>query len=394
MLTADQRRASSCNRARVDRAPGARRHASRDRDDGLAGRVRRVRDDQGARAAARLPRHAAESRRPRRRGQPVRGRFGQRGSALSAGHRRRAARSVAGDLGARAARRDRGPARRLHDRRPRSRGGTRRPIAGCCCPRSRRSGAGTPNSSCVRPASRRGFLPTPGGTAPGCSGSRRKCSATDAAARRAPLHRRRPASRRRPCGRDTLRGAADLHQVGGAMARPGAAAGRNRPLPAPRGGDRHRAGRGAQQLSDQHRRRGAAAARAVARGARRGIRPRRGAGPVRARHAPRLVHDRQRAGGAAADCAGPSHIAALAAPRCTADPPRAHRRAGHQPRPPLRTSRDDPRARSTGRRGLASASTPATCCRRDTISVPNRGIAGPSRRSIGSSASTASRSFT
>ena len=38
---------------------------------------------------------------------------------------------------------------------------------------------------------------------------------------------------------------------------------------------RHRAGRGAQQLSDQHRCRGAAAARAVARGARRGIRPRR-----------------------------------------------------------------------------------------------------------------------
>ena len=42
---------------------------------------------------------------------------------------------------------------------------------------------------------------------------------------------------------------------------------------------------------------------------------------------------------------GPSRAAALAAPRCTADPARAHRRAGHQPRPPLRTSRDDPRAR-------------------------------------------------
>ena len=86
---------------------------------------------------------------------------------------------------------------------------------GLLLPRSRRSGAGTPNNSCVRPASRRGFLPTPGGTAPGCSGSRRKCSATDAAARRAPLHRRGPASRRRPCCRDTLRGAADFHQVGG-----------------------------------------------------------------------------------------------------------------------------------------------------------------------------------
>ena len=59
--------------------------------------------------------------------------------------------------------------------------------------------------------------------------------------------------------------------------------------------------------------------------------------------------------------AGPARTAALAAPRRTADPARAHRRAGHQPRPSLRAPRDDHRARSTGRRGLASASTPATC---------------------------------
>ena len=66
MLTDDQRaHLLALARASVDAQVrgGAPRRAG---DDGVAGRVGRVRDDQGARRAARLPRHAAESRRARR----------------------------------------------------------------------------------------------------------------------------------------------------------------------------------------------------------------------------------------------------------------------------------------------------------------------------------------
>ena len=42
-------------------------------------------------------------------------------------------------------------------------------------------------------------------------------------------------------------------------------------------------------------------------------------------------------------------------------PARAHRRPGHEPRPPLRASRRDHRRCSAARRASASASTPATC---------------------------------
>ena len=134
------------------------------------------------------------------------------------------------------------------------------------------------------------------------SGSPRRSSATDAAARRASLHRRRPAARRRPRGRHALRGAADLHQVRRPVARARAA----RPTRSRCSGAAWRrpasAGRRAQQLSDQHRGRGAGAARSSRspRSARSSIAPRRSASTVssctRARTRPAARP------GAAADC--------------------------------------------------------------------------------------------
>ena len=109
----------------------------------------------------------------------------------------------------------------------------------------------------------------------------------NAPSRRPPVHRRRAAARRRSRGGLTVRGAADLHQVGRPVARAAAAGRGDRAVPPPRRRDRHPAGRRAQQLPDQHRGRRAGAARAVDRGARRGARSRRGARPRRPGHASR-----------------------------------------------------------------------------------------------------------
>ena len=160
--------------------------------------------------------------------------------------------------------------------------------------------------------------------------------------------------------------------------------------------DRHSAGRRAQQLSDQHRGRRARAAGAVARRrwAKSSIAPTRSGWTGSSMH-PGSFTTGTRGRGAATHCRGPSCAAASAAVAAQPlDPARAHRRAGHQPRPPLRASRGHPRACSTARRASASASTPATCSRPATTSAPTTAIARPSTSSIGSSASIASRRFT
>ena len=74
-----------------------------------------------------------------------------------------------------------------------------------------------------------------------------------------------------------------------------------------------------------------------------------------------------------------SHAAAAAAPRGTADPARTHRRAGHQPRSPLRASRDDHRAarRVAARRRLPRHLPPARGGLRHLLRT--RGIARRSR---------------
>ncbi len=142
-----------------------------------------------------------------------------------------------------------------------------------------------------------------------------------------------------------MRRAADLHEVGGAVARPAAARRRSRALPRARRRDRHPPRRRPQQLSDQRRDGAARAAGAVDRVARRGARSCGGARPRRPRHAPWLVHERPRGRWSASDRRGTRASARRAAENEDAHPARAHRRTGNESRPPLRASGGDHRPR-------------------------------------------------
>ena len=203
----------------------------RARDDGAAGRVGRVRHDQGARAAARLPRHAANR------------------AGLAAEVARCAADSASEDPRFPPVAVDELPDLALEisvlgpleaiDPRPGAFtiGGhglvvEQGPRRGLLLPQVATEWGWDAEQFLRQTCVKAGLPPDAWRHGARSSGSRPRSSATDAAARRAPVHRRRPASRGRSRGRDTLRGAADLHQVGGPVARAGAAAGRDRAVPA------------------------------------------------------------------------------------------------------------------------------------------------------------------
>ena len=230
--------------------------------------------------------------------------------------------------------------------RPGRRAGHQR--AACSCRRSRPSGAGRRSSSSVRPASRPVCPPTPGEH--GARVFRFEAEVfgeLDAAARRPSLDCRR-ACRARSIARGASR--CEALQIFTKSAGQWRARVRCRPtkspLPAPRGGDRHPAGRRAQQLSDQRRRRRCrrCASSRSPRCARSSIAPKRSASTALVMHPGSYTTGSEEEG--LRLIARAASAALLRARRRAAphDPPRAHRRAGHQPRPSLRAPRGDPRA--------------------------------------------------
>src|SRR3954470_9441495 len=85
---------------------------------------------------------------------------------------------------------------------------------------ARSSRLGAPGANTTDPLGGRGALACPS-----------PVTYVDPSSGRAHVDRGRPAARGRPRGGEWLRGAADLHEVGRAMARTGASAGGDRALP-------------------------------------------------------------------------------------------------------------------------------------------------------------------